>query len=788
MGAGACKFDKHAYESDSDERSTTVRRMLEDPKYIETISPSMSPFQRKRLAAAAEARKLTYHFEERLENLHTTVGARIKSEPIIKSEEVSQLKVVIPKNAGQETNRKENRDKDDQKMDSTRLSPFSEEYYRPNSCSEDNSGISRPIELVTESPVGKEGAVDVNWEKEVGVDEENKENDIEEDSCAFDAYKPGSYKFIRLATIRKSRKKDASVIRTVKIDEVLRIRTVVQEEHRLGYIEIWGKHKQGWIKLRSIHHLAVRVSDAQSDYEIDLTDSEESSISLNYPETDNELEVIKDIRNNETYQYVTNFWYYGCMLICPLGFILLIALSILTRDQDTLTVDSVPDGDRLGTCSRYVLTPITIILLGCIGNILFQVYIFGKDAVGKVLKELFSPCFDTLAGRKSCREDFVSGSKEAWGVTIDDDWKVTKVDPGKQFWRKGIEKDWRVREITTFETGKVKSRDVIDRMIHCEMEFIIPTDPSLRSRVFYCYGKVTPHDQKDGKLNKWDVYSKSILLPAHALLFFYQLYKDLTFVFELSDTFWGVYQCYGLVLFNSSNFRATLFSNVFATLQGLYTIVGDFENEVHPLQARVVRYTVLWSLGSSYFYFALLSFPVASHIIPGFVIFFWFPFLVFFCCLAPLVPILQIVMNNDNSGVASPKTKARRASVRPISTGLLTVSTKIKAGKKIKCREVCPRVNCSWLSNTTKHIDATCLKSGAMIAVIIGGVMIMIAVPVLILLTTVLFLSLQYEMMFRFYNGSSIGKAFTTVWSYRLIADWWERTHTNSALIIRTFV
>ena len=63
------------------------------------------------------------------------------------------------------------------------------------------------------------------------------------------------------ATIRKSRGKDASVIKSVKIDEVLRIRGVVQQEHRLGYIEIWGKHRQGWVKLRSIHHLAARVSD-----------------------------------------------------------------------------------------------------------------------------------------------------------------------------------------------------------------------------------------------------------------------------------------------------------------------------------------------------------------------------------------------------------------------------------------------------------------------------------------------------------------------------------------------
>merc|ERR1719471_344139 len=110
----------------------------------------------------------------------------------------------------------------------------------------------------------------------------------------------------------------------------------------------------------------------------------------------------------------------------------LVLVTIFTRETDTLKVDDGAEND-LGVCATYPLTPITIVLIGCIGNILSQVYIFGKDAVARTLQELIGPLFDSLAGRTQVSIEFEDGNVSPWGVEVEDDWTISKIHNDRRF-------------------------------------------------------------------------------------------------------------------------------------------------------------------------------------------------------------------------------------------------------------------------------------------------------------------------------------------------------------------
>ena len=73
-------------------------------------------------------------------------------------------------------------------------------------------------------------------------------------------YTPGTYKFVKECVLRKGKRSEA-YSRKIEADEVIRIRRVFFEKHRLGWTIVRGKTEDGWVTLKALKPLAYRIND-----------------------------------------------------------------------------------------------------------------------------------------------------------------------------------------------------------------------------------------------------------------------------------------------------------------------------------------------------------------------------------------------------------------------------------------------------------------------------------------------------------------------------------------------
>ena len=110
------------------------------------------------------------------------------------------------------------------------------------------------------------------------------------------------------------------------------------------------------------------------------------------------VDITKELRSHIAFRLMYHFWRLASLFALIIGIICTVLFPIFTRETNTLTWHHTVSND-LGSCNGYRLTPFWIVLLGCFGNIILQVIIFGKETVKASLRNVMGSCFDSLAGR-----------------------------------------------------------------------------------------------------------------------------------------------------------------------------------------------------------------------------------------------------------------------------------------------------------------------------------------------------------------------------------------------------
>jgi len=302
------------------------------------------------------------------------------------------------------------------------------------------------------------------------------------------------------------------------------------------------------------------------------------------------------------------------------------------------------------------------------------------------------------------------------------------------------------------------------------------TSPDLDDQDFF---SVSIQDTSPGRLYR---ILNAVVVPSYLGLWIYKLYHDFKFIYEYDDSSWGIYECYGLVLINSSNFRCAVFGIILAT--AYTTFSSDDIEQMHPVYA---RWTYLWfclNLGTSVLYFILVLPPVITHIVPGLIIFFYFPLLFLICCLIPvLVPFYfgrSLIGSQPRSSVtAIPK---QEYGTDPLwdSFELCCTDSRPVKGLRALCQLPC----CSFIPIINEKCF-TFMQYGIFVSTFAFA---LICVPLVLMLTIVLFLQCEYEFTLRFYQGATWGKAFEEVWNYRKFDTYFESLEGDFALILRAII
>jgi len=367
----------------------------------------------------------------------------------------------------------------------------------------------------------------------------------------------------------------------------------------------------------------------------------------------------------------------------------IIFFPIMTREVDAL--------ETAGLC-EYDLMPFIFIFISCIGNLTFLVLLLFTEDVFNFFKATICCICSSCRSTKTAEVQAEEPSEENKAHSTH---KAVKVNAG---------------ESVANPPSEASLSNTVD-----------PTAVEKTTSVSFS--------------KKALVILKLMLFLLSVFLFAYRLVKDFSIIHNFEDTAWGRYQCYGLIIYNSANFRCAMFSFFSAPIQyvGLYWRGRQKTNNAWSFCLDICVF--YWNIFIGVFYFILLIPMFLTHLWPSLVIFIWM--YVFF----RLITIVFIYF------------------CTPIMIG------EKKVPSVNRFRDVMDPYS-SLMFAMNDIVLAKCIAITGVVCIILG----------------VVFFPIQFEMTARFYNGAGYGEAIRNTWGTRRISDFVESFQDDFILAVRNFI